>query len=160
MLRVMMGLLMVGTLGLTPALASEKGAHLLVQLVMDGAEFRIVHSQRVEIPLPEKWKDAGRPHPWRLSLLGTKGAVLHQVGLADPTELRGEFHHPDGSGRIQAVHTKHKGPVHFVVRLPLVEASRLRFEALEPSARRQPKPPAEAWQTLGSVSLPKAGGGR
>lgn len=159
MLRVMMTLLLLAS-SAGPALASEKGAHLLVQLVMDGAEFRIVQTQQVELPLPAKWKDADRHQPWRMSLLGPKGVVLHQVGLADPTELRGEFHHPDGSGRIQAVHTKHKGQVHFVVRLPLLEAGQLRFEALKPTARRQPKPPAEAWQTLGSVELSRAGGGR
>jgi len=139
-----------------PRPAPPTSQHLLVEVAKDGDTFRVVRTTVVPSALPKR-RDKTRVFPWRCALIAMDGAVLHEVGLADPTELRGEFHNADDPSRIDAVHVRQPEPVHFTVRLPKLTAARIDFFALQPELRRAAKVTAKDYVQLGSAALPEAG---
>ncbi|HOX45533.1 MAG TPA: hypothetical protein PK668_18185 [Myxococcota bacterium] len=136
-----------------PAAAPVQQQHRLVTLELDGPALRVLASQVVPLPLPKRrgGEAVGSGHPWRARLLGPGGAVLHTLGLGDPTELRVE--HADDAGRIRAQRVRREGPVVFCLRLPLT-AGRLELQRLDPARPRERRAPEDAWQGVGAVELP------
>ena len=110
------------------SLAAETGKktgqqHLLVQVVKDKTGFRVQQTTLVGYPLP-KQRDKNRFYPWRVSVSNKKGADLFVTYINDPSELRGEFVNPQDPSKIDSHHLKIKEPLHFTIRLPLIEAGR------------------------------------
>ena len=128
--------------------------HLLIQVVKDKTGFRIQQTTLVGYPLP-KQRDTNRFYPWRVSVSNKKGAVLFETYIKDPTELRGEFVNPQDPSKIDSHHLKIKEPLHFTIRLPLVEGQKITFHALKPGYKRIAKPSKSAYQKIGSTSFPK-----
>jgi hypothetical protein len=143
------------------SLAAELGKktgrqHLLIQVVKDKTGFRVQQTTRVDYPLP-KQRDTNRFYPWRVSVSNKKGAVLFETYINDPTELRGEFVNPQDPSKIDSHHLKIEEPLHFTIRLPLIEGEQISFHALKPGYKRQSKPPKTAYKKIGSTSFPDWG---
>jgi hypothetical protein len=149
------GLLLAGLAVAGQQPATQTG-HLLVLVSFLDGRFTLEQVDRVAGPLPKQRADE-RPRPWRLRLVDAKGRQVHQAGLDDPTELRGEFHDRRDPSRIESVHLKQPGEVFFSVRLPAGSAGRLEFDRLGAGALRQPNPPATAWERIGTLELGKPG---
>jgi len=137
--------------------APDRGRHLLLDMVrLPDGRFEVLHTTVVHSGLPKR-RGLGRAHPWRFALIAG-GRVLHEDGLQDPAVIRGEFHHPDDPGRIQAFHLRRQGPVRFSIRVPLIHReARLEFHALRPGMERVHPFTAEAYQTIGRASLTPLG---
>jgi len=149
--------LLLGLSGLS--YAAEPGnktgrQHLLVQVVKDKTGFRVEQTTLVGYPLP-KQRDKNRFYPWRVSVSNKKGAVLFETYINDPSELRGEFVNPQDPSKIDSHFLKIKEPLHFTIRLPLVEGQQIDFHALKAGYKRRAKPPKSAYQKIGSTSFPK-----
>jgi hypothetical protein len=127
--------------------------HLLVQVVKDKTGFRVQQTTLVGYSLP-KQRDKNRFYPWRVSVSNKKGAVLFETYINDPSELRGEFVNRKDPSKIDSHHLKIKEPLHFTIRLPLIEGQQITFHALSPGYKRQVKPPKSAYKKLGSTSFP------
>jgi len=130
--------------------------HLLIQVVKDKTGFHVQHTTLVGYRLPSK-RDTKRFYAWRVSVSNKKGAVLFETYLNDPTELRGEFVNPNNPSKIDSHHLKIKEPLHFTIRLPLIEGEQISFHALKPGYKRKSKPPKTAYVKIGSTAFPDWG---
>lgn len=105
--------------------------HLLVDLAWEDAGFRVVRTIRVASPLPKR-RGGLRGLAWRYRVIGVDGGVLYEGELADPSVIRGEFHGTSESRPIESVRVRQPLPVHFAIRVPLVDADRIDFFGPDP----------------------------
>jgi MYXO-CTERM domain-containing protein len=130
--------------------ADDEEAHLLALIIKDASGFRIVETTLVNSRLPRQF-DRSRIFPWRLNVVGKEGRILYQAGLADPTVIRGEFRNPNEPGKIDAFQIRRNCPVHFSVRLPMVDAARVDILAYESGVAGK-----DNHTRLGSFAYPQA----
>ena len=108
-------------------------------------------------PLP-KQRDPKRVFPWRFEISDSKGKVVYRAGLADPTEIRGEFANPGDPTKIDLVRFKAKDPVHLHhPRAIAQEATEITFFALDETQGRSDGSPAERLPAPRARELPKLG---
>ncbi|MCP4676722.1 MAG: hypothetical protein GY854_14660 [Deltaproteobacteria bacterium] len=164
-MRILVAFVLIGAsmaLACGAALAQQTGSeapdsvnnHLLVHVVKDRGKLRIVKSTVVPSALP-KQRDTSRVYPWRYVVVGPDGSTLFTRGMSDPTARRGEFRNPDSPGKIDAVHTNQTGRIDFLIRLPLVEGTRIDFLSLKPAYVRTTIVPEDGYDKVGSVVFPE-----
>jgi hypothetical protein len=127
--------------------------HLLVQLVRENDEFKVVQVTEVPSGLP---KERGKPRsfPWRFQVVGQGERVLYQGGLDDPSVLRGEFSNEGDPKKIDAVFLKKAGGIHFSIRFPEIRAGRIEFYELIPGVQVKDGTFVEGYRKIGSALIP------
>jgi hypothetical protein len=154
---IALGVLAGVLLGGAAAYAADSppaATHLLLLVVKEPGGFRVEQSTLVPKPLP-KQRDTKRVYPWRFEISNAQGKVVYSSGMADPTEIRGEFANPTDPTKIDLVRVKVKDPVRFTIRVPVQEATEIAFFALDETLGRMPDPPPSAFLRLGATSFPK-----
>lgn len=137
----------------------ERGTsfHWLIHVVSSGGEYRIERVIGVESRLPQQ-RRRGRFHPWRYQVVGPRGQVGFERGMADPSRLRGEFRNPDDPKKIDGAHLT-LDRFGFHVRVPHLEmcernACRLLIQRVDATGAQRSGAVQRPFETVASFSLP------
>ena len=157
---IMMTAALVVGIGLSASAGQgATGTHQLLLVELDADALKVIQVDQVAQPLPKR-RGLEKTLPWRLQVQAKDGSLIHSSRFEDPTLVRGEFHAPDGSGRIEPVRVKRTGKVHFSIRVPAEGSDRVVVQRLKAGVARQSVQPESAWEKVGEIDLGKAGGGR
>jgi len=137
-------------------IAADNKKHLLVQVVKEDSGFRVVRTTLVNTRIP-KQRSRTRFFAWKLKVVGPDKRVIYEAGFVDPTILRGEFANPYDPTKIDAVHLKRTEPIHFTIRLPLLEATSVEFYTIRSRVGKIDSLAEQAFTKLGALHYPKVG---
>jgi hypothetical protein len=105
--------------------AERCNCHVSIQVIKDGARFRVADAQIIPSGIGKQRRQ--RYYSWRYRVVGEKGKVLFDRGMNAPGQLRGAFQDESNPRHTEHVRLVRDGPVRFVIRVPLLGASRIEF---------------------------------